>query len=127
MPLFNRLSALVVTGLCVLLLTPVADAAPKIRFADGIAGNYVSDSWITAKVKLSLFRDPNVKAGEVKVETDSGVVQLSGSVSSGVAMNRACRLTQTIKGVGAVDNGMRLRSVAGPAYPSVLNFARHAR
>ncbi|HET9405063.1 MAG TPA: BON domain-containing protein, partial [Burkholderiales bacterium] len=44
-------------------------------------GEYVSDSWITTKVKAALVDDQLVKATEVNVETFKGVVQLSGFVS----------------------------------------------
>ena len=44
-------------------------------------GEYVTDSWITTKVKAALVEDPLVKATEVNVETYKGTVQLSGFVS----------------------------------------------
>ena len=51
----------------------------------GCAGNatregtreYVSDSWITTKIKAGLVGDPQVKATEVNVESFMGVVQLA--------------------------------------------------
>src|SRR5512134_921523 len=45
-------------------------------------GEYVTDSWITTKVKAALVDDQLVKATEVNVETFKGAVQLSGFVSS---------------------------------------------
>ena len=72
-------------------------------------GEYVTDSWITSKVKLALAEDPDVKAREVNVETFKGVVQLSGFVSSREAMNQAVRLTSGIKGVSSVKNDMRIK------------------
>ena len=72
-------------------------------------GEYVSDSWITTKVKAALVDDPAVKATEVNVETFKGVVQLSGFVSSSMAMNEAVRLASGIKGVTSVKNDMRLK------------------
>ena len=72
-------------------------------------GEYVTDSWITTKVKTALAADKQVKATEVNVETFKGVVQLSGFVSSNAAMNQAVYLTQGIKGVTSVRNDMRIR------------------
>ena len=72
-------------------------------------GEYVTDSWITTKVKAALVEDSQVKATEVNVETFKGVVQLSGFVSSNAAMNQAVYLTQGIKGVTSVRNDMRIR------------------
>ena len=72
-------------------------------------GEYVTDSWITSKVKLALAEDPAVKAREVNVETFKGVVQLSGFVISQAAMNQAVYVTRGIKGVTEVKNDMRLK------------------
>jgi osmotically-inducible protein OsmY len=72
-------------------------------------GEYVTDSWITTKVKAALVDDPSVKATEVNVETFKGRVQLSGFVSSQTAMNEAVRITRGIKGVTEVKNDMRVK------------------
>lgn len=72
-------------------------------------GEYITDTWITTKVKATLAEDPNVKATEVNVETFKGTVQLSGFVSSQNAMNQAVRLTRGIKGVTGVRNDMRIK------------------
>ncbi len=72
-------------------------------------GEYITDSWITTKVKASLAEDPQVKATEVNVETFKGVVQLSGFVSSTAAMHQAVRIANGIKGVTSVKNDMRIK------------------
>lgn len=72
-------------------------------------GEVVSDAWITTKVKTSLVDSPVVKAREVNVETYRGAVQLSGFVSSEMAMNEAVRIARDIKGVTAVKNDMRIK------------------
>ena len=72
-------------------------------------GEYVTDTWITPKVKAALVDDPMVKATEVNVETFKGVVQLSGFVSSYAAVNEAVRVTRGIKGVTSVKNDMRVK------------------
>ena len=73
------------------------------------AGAYVTDSWITTKVKAALVDDPLVRATEVNVETYKGVVQLSGFVSSAAAINQAVRITNGIQGVTSVRNDMRVK------------------
>ena len=72
-------------------------------------GEYVTDTWITTKVKTALVDDPLVKATEVNVETFKGVVQLSGFVSSSAAMSQAVRVAGGIKGVSSVRNDMRVK------------------
>jgi osmotically-inducible protein OsmY len=72
-------------------------------------GEYVTDSWITTKVKTSLARDPIVKATEVNVETFKGAVQLSGFVTSNAAITRAVQIARDTKGVTSVKNDMRVK------------------
>lgn len=72
-------------------------------------GEYVTDSWITTKVKASLAEDSKVKATEVNVETFKGVVQLSGFVSSSSEMYQAVRIASGIKGVTSVKNDIRIK------------------
>jgi len=72
-------------------------------------GEYVTDSWITTKVKTALVDDQLVKATEVNVETFKGAVQLSGFVSSDAAMYQAVRVARGVKGVTSVTNDMRLK------------------
>ena len=72
-------------------------------------GEYVTDTWITTKVKASLAEDSTVKAREVNVETFKGVVQLSGFVSSSAEMYQAVRIATGIKGVTSVRNDIRLK------------------
>ncbi len=72
-------------------------------------GEYVTDSWITTKVKAALVEDTQVKATEVNVETFKGVVQLSGFVSSDAAMYEAVRIARGIKGVTSVKNDMHVK------------------
>ena len=72
-------------------------------------GEYITDSWITTKVKAALVDSPQVKASEVNVETFKGTVQLSGFVSSSAAMNEAVRVTRGIKGVTSVRKDMRVK------------------
>ena len=72
-------------------------------------GEYVSDTWITTKVKAALIDDSIVKATEVNVETFKGAVQLSGFVSSAEAMNQAVVVARGIEGVTSVKNDMRIK------------------
>ena len=72
-------------------------------------GEYVTDSWITTKVKASLAEDSSVKATEVNVETFKGVVQLSGFVGSNSDMYQAVRIASGIKGVTSVKNDIRIK------------------
>jgi osmotically-inducible protein OsmY len=72
-------------------------------------GEYFDDSVITSKVKASLFDEPNLKSGQINVETFKGVVQLSGFVGSRDDINRAVEIARGVKGVVSVKNDMRLK------------------
>ncbi len=72
-------------------------------------GEYVDDSVITTKVKAMLFDEPNLRSGQINVETFKGVVQLSGFVGTRADINRAVEIARSVKGVESVKNDMRLK------------------
>jgi osmotically-inducible protein OsmY len=92
--------------LAVMLVTAVGCASTAKQ--EG-TGEYVDDSVITTKVKAALLNEPNLKSGEINVETFKGVVQLSGFVSSQAAANRATEVARGIAGVKSVKNDMRVK------------------
>ena len=63
----------------------------------------VSDTWITSKVKSSLIANKDISGTNIKVETNKGVVSLSGNVKSDAEKELAVKTTQGIKGVTAVS------------------------
>lgn len=67
-------------------------------------GEVVSDSWITTKVKSQFAADELVKALDINVSTNGGVVTLAGIVQSNAARNRAISITKGTKGVKRVDS-----------------------
>ena len=68
------------------------------------AGDAVSDSWITTKVKSQFAADELVKALDINVSTNGGVVTLAGIVESSAARSRAISITKGTKGVKRVDS-----------------------
>lgn len=73
------------------------------------AGEYIDDAAITAKVKAAFLKDKDVKATEVKVETEKGVVHLSGVVKNSNAIERAAQIATGVSGVKSVTNDLRLK------------------
>lgn len=63
----------------------------------------VSDTWITSKVKSSFIADKALSALDIKVETNEGVVSLSGVVASDAERDLAISTAEGIKGVKAVS------------------------
>lgn len=75
-----------------------------------VAGTYVQDSAITAKVKAALLKDLRLKGLVVKVETYKGTVLLSGFVNEEQQARRAAEIASGIRGVTAVKNGLIVKS-----------------
>jgi|GEM_PF-22164 len=67
---------------------------------------YSSDAKITSEVKAKLLLADNVPLTGIKVETVSGIVQLSGFVKSMEQINNAERVAKTVKGVQTVKNDL---------------------
>jgi hypothetical protein len=84
------------------------------------AGEYLSDAFITSRVKTAFAIDPQVNATEVKVETYKGTVQLSGFVDSQASVQRAGELARNVGGVKQVKNGTMSRSGEPAAKPADL-------
>jgi hyperosmotically inducible protein len=99
----SYLSAVLIAVMCTLVL-----GCASTRTQES-GGEYVSDTWITTKIKTSLAKDSVVKATEVNVETFKGAVQLTGFVTSKAAMDQAVIIAENIDGVTSVTNGMQIK------------------
>jgi hyperosmotically inducible protein len=75
----------------------------------GPAGKAIDDATISTGVKAAINGDPNLKVSDLNVETDEGVVQLAGFVSSADDVAAAAAAARTVKGVKSVRNDLRLR------------------
>ena len=74
------------------------------------AGQYVSDSATTAKVKTALLAEKGLKSTDISVETQNGTVQLSGFVTSSAQIDQAVDVTKHVDGVKDVKNDLRLKT-----------------
>lgn len=66
------------------------------------------DASITRRVESALARDPFLRSQQIYVETQDGVVNLSGFVRSLEDIAKAFELTRRVRGVSAVRNGLRV-------------------
>lgn len=71
---------------------------------------YLRDSVITARVKAALVKDPGVRALEVSVKTDHGIVLLSGFVDNEGQAQRAQELATAVPGVKSVKSSLIVKS-----------------
>ncbi|QGZ39367.1 osmotically-inducible protein OsmY [Pseudoduganella flava] len=85
-------------------------AKEKTSDATGSAKVAMSDTMITAKVKADMAADKTVKATDVHVETQQGVVMLSGFVPSKAEADRAVELAKGVQGVTDVKSSIQVKS-----------------
>jgi hyperosmotically inducible protein len=69
----------------------------------------VDDSVITTKAKSALLADSTVKGTDIHIETNRGVVTLSGAVDNDRQRERAASIVRGIDGVKSVENKMTLK------------------
>lgn len=69
----------------------------------------VADAVITTKIKADLFAEPELKALAIDVDTENGVVNLSGFVASKAEADKAVRLAKGVKGVTNVKNSLKVK------------------
>lgn len=67
------------------------------------AGQAVSDTWITTKVKSALLADSDASGLEVKVDTVNGVVTLEGGLTTQAEVDLVKRLAADVEGVRRVN------------------------
>jgi len=80
-----------------------ASATASSKEAANEAGEDISDSWITTKVKSTLLYSSNVSGSDIEVSTDKGIVSLSGKVNNGAERDLAVELAQNVRGVKSVQ------------------------
>ena len=70
--------------------------------ASATASPDMADGWITTKVKSTFMFSDNVDGSDISVNTDKGIVTLSGKVDSGAERALAIELAQNVRGVKSV-------------------------
>jgi hyperosmotically inducible protein len=71
----------------------------------------VRDTAITTKVKTALDTDPITKSATIHVDTNDGIVNLTGEVPNAKVMQQAQRIAQNTEQVKTVQNNL---TVAAP-------------
>jgi osmotically-inducible protein OsmY len=65
-----------------------------------------SDDVIDDQIAIKLTSDPIVKGGSIKVDSQQGVVTLSGAVGTKKQKDRAASIAKKVKGVKQVQNDL---------------------
>jgi hyperosmotically inducible protein len=74
--------------------------------------NYMDDSGITAKVKSALVDDKAIKSTDISVETEKGVVTLSGFVATQAQAEQAVKVAGQVEGVKSVSDKLHVKDQA---------------
>ncbi|KOC87605.1 molecular chaperone OsmY [Winslowiella iniecta] len=85
----------------------VKSVSDKLHVKDGKSqsmSGYAGDAATTSEIKAKLLADDIVPSRNVKVETNDGVVQLSGTVQNEAQSERAEGIAKAIEGVKSVKN-----------------------
>jgi hyperosmotically inducible protein len=69
----------------------------------------LTDSLITTKVKTVILAEKGLKTMQISVETQKGVVLLSGFVDSAAQITRAEQVAKGVEGVKSVKNSLVLK------------------
>jgi hyperosmotically inducible protein len=81
----------------------------RVSSPQATAGQVVDDATVTTAVKAKLVEDSTTKAHQINVETQKGIVQLTGFVESTEQKTRAAELARGVDGVVEVRNDLEIR------------------
>jgi osmotically-inducible protein OsmY len=83
--------------------------ADNTRNAAGKTRVAASDTAITTKVKAGLVKEPNLDSLGIHVETEKGVVMLSGFVNSKEQADKAVKVAKGVDGVSSVRSAIKVK------------------
>lgn len=81
----------------------------KTSPAAGKTAAVAADSVITTKVKASIFAAPELKSMGIHVETEKGVVMLSGFVNAKAEADQAVAAAKSVEGVKSVKSAIKVK------------------
>lgn len=86
-----------------------SSAGSSASGSDSSAERAIDDSVITTKAKTALLADTTVKGTDINVETNQGVVLLTGTVEQSRQKERAASIVKGINGVKSVENKVTVK------------------
>ena len=88
--------------------TPASKKDEKSESKTEKAKEAVEDAAITTKVKAEYAKDKQVSALSIHVNTDHGVVKLTGEAKSKAEADKAETIAKSVKGVSSVQNEIKV-------------------
>jgi osmotically-inducible protein OsmY len=84
-------------------------AADKTRDVGAKTRIAAADTAITTKVKAGLVKEPDLESLGIHVETEKGVVMLSGFVNSKAEADKALKVAKGVEGVTSVKSAIKVK------------------
>ena len=78
----------------------------------------VKDAAITTKIKTALDTNPITKSYTIHVDTDNGVVTLSGDVPNSSVSSEAAKVARNTEHVKSVRNDLKVQNASNPSNSS---------
>jgi hyperosmotically inducible periplasmic protein len=97
-------AAIVVLGAC--SRDERKEVRTEVKQATNTAANAVDNAALTTKVKAALLADELVKGTQINVDSNNGVVTLTGAVDSPAHMQKAEQIAKGVSGVTRVQNNL---------------------
>jgi hyperosmotically inducible protein len=72
------------------------------------SGNVVKDGWITVKIHSQFLPEDALDGSDIDVDTDAGVVTLSGTVVNDAGRARAVAIAKATDGVKSVNDKLKI-------------------
>jgi len=82
-------------------------------------GDYVADAALTTKVKAAIMADKDLSVLDISVETNNGVVTLSGSVGTDAEADHATTVARGVEGTKQVENHITVDPAKNKPAPSM--------
>ena len=99
----QKLGCWKMTLLAAIVATPLVSAG-----CGKTIGESIDDTTITTRVKTSMLNDPEVGGMNIDVDTNKGIVTLSGRVKSQAERDQALALARKVDGVTEVKDALQI-------------------
>ena len=86
----------------------------EAKQATNTAANVVDNAALTTKVKAALISDEMVKGTQINVDSNGGIVKLTGTVDTPAQVVRAVEVAKGVQGVQRVESNLASSPSAAP-------------
>ena len=90
------------------LMLPIAGYAADLASEEASAKTYIKDSVITTQVKTDIAETKLSTLVDISVDTNNGMVVLTGTAPSRNAVDKAVSIARAVKGVTSVESHIRI-------------------